>query len=108
VIAIAPENHEEQAGKYVHRNIRLVNNTFNVYDAPLLMAKSVDKLTFSNNTIQQTSLFSTNKQLTPSFNLHGTNGVEIMQNKFNINWKPTVQLVNTAVKSIQPEVGVKK
>jgi hypothetical protein len=108
VIAIVPENHEEQAGKYVHRNIRLVNNTFNVYDAPLLMAKSVDKLTFSNNTIQQTSLFSTNKQLTPSFNLHGTNGVEIMQNKFNITWKPTVQLVNTAVKRMQQEVGVKK
>ena len=108
VIAIAPENHEEQAGKYVHRNIRLVNNTFNVYDAPLLMAKSVDKLTFSNNTIQQTSLFSPNKQLKPSFNLNGNNGVEIMQNKFNVTWKPAVQLVNTAVKRMQQEVVLKK
>jgi len=107
-IAIAPENHEEQAGKYVHRNIRIVNNTFKVYDAPLLMAKSVDKLTFSNNTIQQTSLFLPNKQLKPSFNLNGTTGVEIEQNKFNITWKPTVQLTNTAVKRMQSEVGVKK
>lgn len=108
VIAISPENHEEQVGKYVHRNIRIVNNRFNVYDAPLLMAKSVNKLTFSNNIIQQTSLFSANQPVKPSFKLNRTTGVEIAQNKFKVTWKPTVQLVNTAVKSIQPEVGVKK
>lgn len=34
-----------------HKNIRILNNTFHVFDHPILSAKSVDGLTFSHNTI---------------------------------------------------------
>lgn len=104
VIAIAPENHEAQPGKFVHRNIRMINNKFKVYDATLLTAKSVDKLIFSNNTIQQTQLFAPNKPLKPVFNLHNTNAVEIMQNTFKTAWKPSIQKVNSTIKDLQSEI----
>ncbi|MEJ0103264.1 MAG: right-handed parallel beta-helix repeat-containing protein [Bacteroidota bacterium] len=53
VIAIVPENHLLLKDYYVHHNIRIENNTFKVYDAPLLTARSTDGLVFSNNNIVQ-------------------------------------------------------
>jgi len=49
VIAIAPENHELLPGYFVHRNIRIENNTFNIYDYPVLSALSVENLSFTRN-----------------------------------------------------------
>lgn len=50
-IAILPENHETNPIQKVHRNIRIINNTFKISQSGVLQAKSVDKLIFSNNTI---------------------------------------------------------
>ncbi|MCF3108193.1 right-handed parallel beta-helix repeat-containing protein [Niabella sp. CC-SYL272] len=55
-IAIAPENHQRVAERYVHRNVRIENNTFNTLDGQLLLARSVDGLLFSGNTITAPSL----------------------------------------------------
>jgi polygalacturonase len=56
VIAIAPENHQQVPGYFVHRNIRIENNTFSVYDYPILTARSVDNLMFTGNTVKWTTL----------------------------------------------------
>lgn len=42
VIAIAPENHERVKGYKVHRNIRIEENTFRIFDDAVLSARSTD------------------------------------------------------------------
>jgi hypothetical protein len=54
-IAVNPEVHEQVEGHYVHRNIRILNNSFSVLDGLTLKAKSVDGLTFKGNTIVQST-----------------------------------------------------
>ncbi|HTI10420.1 MAG TPA: hypothetical protein VL832_17755 [Puia sp.] len=49
-IAIAPENHQLTAIP-VHRNIRIEGNRFYCYQEPVLTARSVEGLSFTNNTI---------------------------------------------------------
>ena len=56
VIAIAPENHELTAVP-VHRNIRIDSNRFYCYDAPVLSARSVEGLSFTNNIVTYTPPF---------------------------------------------------
>ncbi len=51
-IAIVPENHEMKEGYYVHRNIRIENNKFNLIGSPLMIAKSTDELYFIHNQIR--------------------------------------------------------
>lgn len=53
IISIYPEIPKPDSSKPFHRNIRIVNNTFNPYDYPVLYAKSVEGLTFSGNTINR-------------------------------------------------------
>jgi hypothetical protein len=57
VIAIWPEIHRHVPGHPFHRNIRVENNTFRVFDRPILYASSVDGLTFTGNTIVRTDAF---------------------------------------------------
>ncbi|MHA4811323.1 alpha-1,3-galactosidase-related protein [Flavitalea flava] len=59
-IAIAPENHELTPSP-VHRNIRIMDNLFYCYSAPVLTAHSVDGLTFSGNTITYSRFFNTER-----------------------------------------------
>lgn len=54
-IAIVPENSELVPGYGVHRNIRIEDNIFRVYDYPVLKAWSVEGLTFLHNTILSSS-----------------------------------------------------
>ena len=54
-IAINPENHESGKGQYVHRNIRIIGNTFKTIDGLILKAKSTDGLLFENNIIELSS-----------------------------------------------------
>ncbi|MDP4186108.1 MAG: right-handed parallel beta-helix repeat-containing protein, partial [Bacteroidota bacterium] len=51
VIAILPENHELIKGYCVHKNIRIENNTFKVYDYPILTVKSTEGLIFKGNKV---------------------------------------------------------
>jgi hypothetical protein len=54
VININPENHEMAPNYWVHKNIRIENNTFKVYDSPILSARSINGLSFVNNKIELT------------------------------------------------------
>jgi hypothetical protein len=50
VISIFPEIPKpDQSKPGFHRNIRIENNQFDMYDYPVLYAKSVDNLTFTGN-----------------------------------------------------------
>ncbi len=51
IISILPEIPEPDPSYPFHRNIRIENNTFHPFDYPLLYAKSVDGLSFENNTL---------------------------------------------------------
>ena len=51
VIAILPETHNYVEGKYVHSNIRIIGNKFNIALKPLMVARNTEKLVFSNNEI---------------------------------------------------------
>ena len=51
VISICPEIPSPRADKPFHENIRIEENTFHAFDAPVLYALSVKGLTFTNNTV---------------------------------------------------------
>ncbi len=53
VISICPEIPAPKRDKPFHENIRIEDNTFHAFDAPLLYALSVNGLTFQNNTVQR-------------------------------------------------------
>ena len=55
VIAIWPEIHRDVPGQYFHRNIRIEENTFRVFDRPILYAHNADGLSFVRNIIQRTA-----------------------------------------------------
>lgn len=54
VIAIWPEIQRDVPGRFFHRNIRVEDNTFQVFDRPILYARNVDGLTFRGNRIVRT------------------------------------------------------
>lgn len=56
VISIFPEIAKPGAEAY-HRNIRIEDNVFTVFDAPVLWAKSAGDLTFRNNEIRTSNRF---------------------------------------------------
>ena len=49
VINIAPETNEFEDGRYVHENIRIINNKFILSDNRVLFARSTDGLVFEEN-----------------------------------------------------------
>ncbi len=54
VIAIEPEIARDVPGGYFHRHIRIEENTFKIFDRPILYAHNVDGLDFTRNTIIRT------------------------------------------------------
>jgi len=91
VININPQNHQLVPKYYVHKNIRIENNTFKVYDDPILSARSTDGLIFVNNKIKKTSFMDTGKSR-PAFNLIACTNVEITGNDFYKDAQPSILL----------------
>jgi hypothetical protein len=54
IISIDPVVNKPEPGSYSHSNIRIENNVFKTFDAPVLYAESVDGLSFTGNTIERT------------------------------------------------------
>ena len=52
VIALNPSNSEVDASRPVHRNVRIVDNTFRLSGNPALFAKSTEGLVFRGNLIE--------------------------------------------------------
>lgn len=108
VIAIAPENHELVSGYMVHRNIRIENNVFKVYDYPILTARSTENLVFRNNKIIRTDFMKPNKNVIPQFNLTACKKTEIRKNQFEGFDNVSVHIDNMVVKDLSTDVMVGK
>jgi len=104
-INIAPENHELKEGNMVHRNIRIKDNTFILYNDGVLNARSVDGLVFTGNKISTTSLLPT-KTIRPVINLTASKNVLIKKNKFDSNELPVVKASKMTKKDINVDLKV--
>ncbi|WP_214227803.1 right-handed parallel beta-helix repeat-containing protein [Pedobacter sp. B4-66] len=104
-INIAPENHELKEGNMVHRNIRIKDNTFILYNDGVLNARSVDGLVFTGNKISRTSLLPT-KAIKPVINLTASKNVLIKKNKFDSSESPVVKIEKMTKKDIKVDVNL--
>jgi hypothetical protein len=58
VISIYPEIPAPDPNKpCFHRNIRIENNSFSLFDYPVLYARSVDSLSFTGNSLVRSNLY---------------------------------------------------
>ena len=104
IINIHPEAHQLLPDYYVHKNIRIENNIFKVYDYPLLFAKSTDGLVFSNNIITG-STFMKPGDKRPSIMLAACTQVKISANKFK-DRQPEIFIDKMSKKDIQCDITV--
>lgn len=81
IITITPSHRpkDEKSLPY-HRNIKIENNTFKTFDIPLVHARSVGGLTFSNNKIIRTYTFEPYAWMNSSFRFNGCREVIISRN----------------------------
>ena len=81
VISIYPEIPDLEASpqKY-HRNIKIVNNEFQLYDYPALYAKSVDGLRFTGNQLKRSYRFQAFHPRKYTFSFLSCRNVEIWDN----------------------------
>jgi hypothetical protein len=81
VISIYPEIPEiDPAQPCFHRNIRIENNLFNLYDYPVLYARSVDHMSFTGNTLTRSHLYGPWHPRKASITLEACKNVTIQDN----------------------------
>jgi hypothetical protein len=66
-----------------HRNILITNNWFNFFDYPVLRARSVGNLQFTNNTLTRTYTYKPYGWIKSNFLLEGCRDVKIENNSFS-------------------------
>lgn len=104
VISINPQNHQLLPNYWVHKNIRIENNTFKVYDSPILTAQSTNGLYFTNNKIEKTD-FLPGRNTRPAVNLIACTKVMIRGNQFDKTMAPQIEtkkMVKADIKSDIP------
>jgi polygalacturonase len=74
-----PQSEDDEA---FHRNIRIENNTFKVFDYPVLFARSVRDLTFKDNKLERTKTYEPFAVHQASFWLDGCRNVIIDSNQW--------------------------
>ena len=82
VIFIKPETNTFEKGKYVHSNISITGNEFQVFDSPVLFAENVNGLIFNGNYIVQKSLPGFPSGTEPAFSIEHCDHVLIQDNSF--------------------------
>lgn len=106
VIAIAPENHQLVKGFMVHRNIRIVNNDFKIYDHPVLTAKSTGNLSFTRNRISWMKDYLPATTKGAAFRLTGCEKVQIRDNQWEVPFQPVVSFRKMAAKEVKTDLWV--
>jgi hypothetical protein len=88
VITITPSHMPQNVkDEPYHKNININNNTFKVFDAPLVRARSVRNLSFISNTIEKTYTYPPYAWQKSAFMLDGCRNVIIKDNKIDDNYK---------------------
>lgn len=64
-----------------HRNIRIMDNTFHLFDYPILFARSVNGLTFSSNTLIRDTTYQPYHYRKEGITLEACKSVVISNNK---------------------------
>jgi hypothetical protein len=90
-IQIAPENHELLSGKVVHRNIRIINNTFKMTNQAVVSARSTDRLVFTGNKIVYTDPLKERRDIV-AFDLTACANVLIEKNNFDLPAMPVINI----------------
>ena len=83
VITIFPEIPNADPSNPYHKNIRIENNRFNPSDYPILYAKSVDGLSFNDNTITRSYDYEPWHPQQHNFLFNACKNVEISRNIFS-------------------------
>jgi len=104
-IAIAPENHELVVGNMVHRNIRIINNTFKINTTAVLAARSTDHLEFTGNKIISGNLFK-GGDMNSSIELTACKNVLIEKNKFELSVPPAIMASKMKKTDLKTDVKV--
>jgi len=74
-----PQSEDDEA---YHRNIRIENNVFKSFDYPILFARSVRNLTFTDNTLSRTTTYPPFAQNKATFVFDGCREVKIEGNTY--------------------------
>jgi hypothetical protein len=90
-IAILPEVKTVEQGKYVHGNIRIINNKFELLTDQALVAQSVNGLIFSRNTLYSNTAATAQKDDATSVSvstvsIRNSENIQVFKNKTNFNW----------------------
>ncbi|MGO8929852.1 MAG: right-handed parallel beta-helix repeat-containing protein [Limisphaerales bacterium] len=98
IVSICPEIPQLDPAHPFHRNIRIENNEFHPFDYPVLYAKSVDGLRFSNNRIIRSHDFAPFHSRHATLTLEACHNVRVETNHFegevlgkNISLKQTAE-----------------
>ena len=83
VISIDPEIPEPDVRSPYHRNIRIEENTFNLFDYPILFARSVDGLSFTNNLLVRDTTYQPYHYRKAGITLEACRNVRIGKNVVN-------------------------
>ncbi|MBN8788067.1 MAG: right-handed parallel beta-helix repeat-containing protein [Terrimonas sp.] len=102
IINISPEAQVLEKGYYVHRNRKIENNYFKVYDYPVLRAYSTKELVFSNNTIERSD-FMTAGNKRPSSRLIACTAVKIDKNIFKDD-EPEIEVEKMKRKDVRTDI----
>ena len=81
VISIDPEIPTPEQKYPYHRNIRIMDNTFHLFDYPILFARSVNGLTFSSNTLIRDTTYQPYHYRKEGITLEACKSVVISNNK---------------------------
>lgn len=82
VITIKPETTDYEKGKYVHSNISITGNTFQVFDTRVLFARDVNGLKFTKNKIIQRQTTGFPAGDAPTFDFEHCDNVVLKNNDF--------------------------
>lgn len=105
VITITPShNPSDSTVTPYHHGIKIHDNTFKVFDRPLLHARSVGELSFTGNDIIKTNDYAPYTWQKESFFLEGCRNVEIHGNKWDSKYSPRdVRTVNMSKSDLRTD-----
>jgi len=93
VIQISPHYSETLPDHWIHHNIRIKNNTFYIYDYPILSALSTKGLSFTDNQVIRTDFLPKGKKRA-AFQFIDCTDIRLMHNQFQWEEKPEISLEN--------------
>lgn len=101
IITIAVDRKGEDFDVPIHKNVRITDNYFEMFDHPLLFVECTKNIIFKNNIIQYVNTHKPWHKNTYTFNLKGCKDILIKDNSFrNFPWKSNIKLHETSRKEL--------